>query len=132
MAGYSANPLAKKLGILPGCRLYLAGAPAGYVETLGAVKIEYADALSDSVDIAHVFTWERAQLERVLRECRRSLDPSAVVWISWPKKSAKIKTDVSENTVRELALPLGFVDIKVCAIDPIWSGLKLVVRKKLR
>lgn len=66
------------------------------------------------------------------RECRQSLDTSAVVWVSWPKKSAKIKTDVSEDTVRELALPLGFVDVKVCAIDPIWSGLKLVVRKKLR
>lgn len=134
MAGYSATPLAKKLGIAPGCKLYLAGPPAGYVESLGPVhrQIEYPRALSASVDIVHIFTRERAPLQRALREFRGALRSNAVVWASWPKKSAKIRTDVTEDIVRELALPLGFVDVKVCAIDEVWSGLKLVVRKELR
>jgi hypothetical protein len=131
MAGYSITPLAKKLGIAPGCKLYLAGAPAGYVESLGPVhqQIEYPRALSAS---AHIFTRERALLQRTLRDFRGALRPNAVVWASWPKKSAKIRTDVTEDIVRELALPLGFVDVKVCAVDEVWSGLKLVVRKELR
>jgi len=134
MAGYSGTPLAKKLGIAPGCKLYLVGAPPGYVESLGPVhrEIEQPRALSDSVDVAHVFSKEREQLQRTLREFRRSLRPNAVVWVSWPKKSAKVRTDVTEDVVRELALPLGLVDVKVCAIDEVWSGLKLVVRKELR
>ena len=134
MAGYSATPLAKKLGIAPGCKLYLVGAPAGYVESLGPVhrKIDYPQALSASVDVAHIFSAERAPLQRALREFRNALRPDAVVWASWPKKSAKVRTEITEGTVRELALPLGFVDVKVCAVDEVWSGLKLVVRKELR
>lgn len=134
MAGYSATPLAKKLGIAAGCKLYLVGAPPGYVESLGPLhrQIEYPRALSASVDVAHIFSADRAPLERALREFRNALRPDAVVWASWPKKSAKVRTDVTEDIVRELALPLGFVDVKVCAVDQVWSGLKLVVRKKLR
>jgi hypothetical protein len=134
MAGYSATPLAKKLGIVPGCKLYLVGAPDGYVESLGPVhrQIEYPRVPSASVDIAHIFTSERASLRRTLGEFRNTLRPNAVVWASWPKKAAKIRTDVTEDIVRELALPLGFVDVKVCAVDEVWSGLKLVVRKELR
>lgn len=134
MAGYSATPLAKKLGIAPGCKLYLVGAPPGYVESLGPVhqQIEYPRALSASVDVAHIFSADRAPLQRALREFRNALRPNAVVWASWPKKSAKVRTDVTEDIVRELALPLGFVDVKVCAVDEVWSGLKLVVRKELR
>ena len=134
MAGYSATPLAKKLGIAPRCQLYLVGAPPGYVESLGPVhrQIEYPRALSASVDIAHIFSADRAPLQRALKEFRNALRPDAVVWASWPKKSAKVRTDVTEDIVRELALPLGFVDVKVCAVDEVWSGLKLVVRKKLR
>ena len=134
MVGYSATPLAKKLGIAPGCKLYLVGAPAGYVQSLGPVRqqIEYPRALSASIDVAHIFSTERAPLQRALREFRGTLRPNAVVWASWPKKSAKIRTDITEDTVRELALPLGFVDVKVCAVDEVWSGLKLVVRKELR
>jgi hypothetical protein len=134
MAGYSATPLAKKLGIARGYKLYLVGAPAGYVESLGPVgqQIDYPRALSASIDVAHIFSAERAPLQRALREFRNTLRPNAVVWASWPKKSAKIRTDITEDIVRELALPLGFVDVKVCAVDEVWSGLKLVVRKKLR
>ncbi|HEX4522025.1 MAG TPA: DUF3052 domain-containing protein [Casimicrobiaceae bacterium] len=134
MAGYSATPLAKKLGIASGCKLYLIDAPAGYVESLGPVhrQIDYPRALSAAVDVAHIFSTERAPLQRALREFRNTLRPNAVVWASWPKKSAKIRTEITEDTVRELALPLGFVDVKVCAVDDVWSGLKLVVRKELR
>ena len=134
MAGYSATPLAKKLGIAPGCKLYLTGAPTGYVQSLGPVcrQIDCTRSLSTAVDVAHIFSTERAPLQRALREFRHTLRPDAVVWASWPKKSAKIPTDVTEDVVRELALPLGFVDVKVCAVDEVWSALKLVVRKELR
>ena len=82
--------------------------------------------------IAHVFTARRTELARALAAFRKQLRPTATVWVSWPKKAAKVPTDITEDTVREVALPLGFVDVKVCAVDDVWSGLKLVVRKELR
>jgi hypothetical protein len=84
------------------------------------------------VDLAHVFVTERADLAARLAAFRLALGPQAVVWISWPKKAARVPTTITEDTIRELALPLGFVDVKVCAVDAVWSGLKLVVRKALR
>ncbi|HKE83771.1 MAG TPA: hypothetical protein VKB50_08460 [Vicinamibacterales bacterium] len=88
--------------------------------------------LSADVNLVQVFTTRRAQLAHALAGYRQSLAPDAVVWVSWPKKSSKVPTDITEDTVREIALPLGFVDVKVCAVDDVWSGLKLVVRKELR
>lgn len=133
-SGYSGTPLARKLGIAPGQRILLLDAPAHHralVEPLpeGVVFVGRAGA---NVDLAHVFVVEREALGRRLAALRRTLRPDAVLWISWPKKAARVPTTVTEDVVRELALPLGFVDVKVCAVDAVWSGLKLVVRKALR
>jgi len=87
---------------------------------------------SRRVDIAHVFVSRRSILSKHLSQLRKTLDARASIWVSWPKKTAKVPTDVTENTIREVALPLGFVDIKVCAVTDVWSGLKLVLRKELR
>jgi hypothetical protein len=133
-AGYSGTPLAKKLGIEPGSRVRVVSAPKGYLDLLAplpegaTVKAGFAA----SADIVHLFATEQAKLAKALATCRGRLDPAAVVWVSWPKKASKQPTDVTEDRIRALALPLGFVDVKVCAVTEVWSGLKLVVRKALR
>jgi len=134
MAGYSATPLAAKLGIRTGTRLLAIGVPSNYPEFLDRLPegVVLARRASKEVDIAHVFATRKSALGATLRTCRERLRHDAAVWVSWPKKASKMSTDITEDTVRELALPLGFVDIKVCAITDVWSGLKLVVRKELR
>ena len=87
---------------------------------------------TQSTDLVHTFVDRKSALEKELTELRKALRSNAVVWISWPKKASKVPTDITEDTIRELALPLGFVDVKVCAVSDVWSGLKLVVRKELR
>jgi len=134
MAGYSGTPLAKKLGIRDGARVYVAGAPAGFADLLepwpaGAILVDRIDA---KTDIVHLFDKSRASLEKSIRDALKKLQPDAAIWISWPKKASKVATDITEDTVRDIALPLGLVDIKVCAIDEVWSGLKLVIRKENR
>lgn len=129
-AGYSGKPLAAKLGLRAGARLFAQDAPADYAALLGplpegVVRSRAADA---TVDIAHVFAIERDGLDRTLRAMRSALRDDAVLWISWPKKASKRPTTVTEDVIRELALPLGWVDVKVCAVSEVWSGLKLVVR----
>jgi hypothetical protein len=134
MAGYSDTPLAKKLGIKEGFKVFLAKAPAQYralLEPLPA-RVSFPGRASSSTNLVHAFAIERSALARLLPVLRKKLAHDAAVWVSWPKKSSKVATDVTEDTVRELALPLGFVDIKVCAVTEVWSGLKLVVRKELR
>ena len=134
MAGYSGTPLAKKLGIKEQTRVVAVGAPKAYwtlLEPLPAA-VRFASKVDKTTDIVHVFSTEKAELASTLERYRKKLDPSAAVWVSWPKKSAKVPTDITEDVVREVALPLGFVDIKVCVVDDVWSGLKLVVRKELR
>ena len=133
-AGYSRTPLAQKLGIKTGSIVYVAAAPRGYLQTLEPLPpdVQFVRRIVASVDIAHVFTTDRTTLETSLSALRRTLKPTAIVWVSWPKQASRLPTQVTENTVRELALPLGFVDVKVCAVDAVWSGLKLVVRKELR
>ena len=133
-AGYSGTPLVQKLGFKEESRVALLGAPAGFEELLEplprGVKIQRrAEAKSD---IVHLFVARREELAEELIRLRALLQPDAVLWISWPKKAAKVPTTISEETIRELALPLGWVDIKVCAVDEVWSGLKLVVRKSQR
>ena len=91
-----------------------------------------ARAISDRVDIVHLFTTSADALDAKLRKLRNRIRPNAVVWVSWPKKSSKVPTDITEDVIREVALPLGFVDVKVCAVDEVWSGLKLVIRRELR
>lgn len=133
MAGYSGTPLAKKLGIKPGSTLFALAAPGHYDELLaplpdGVKRVRKMDA----ADVAHFFETSRSRLDKDLRAAVAKMQPDAAIWISWPKKAAKVATDITEDTVREVALPLGLVDIKVCAVDETWSGLKLVIRKELR
>ncbi len=133
-AGYSGTPLAKKLGIAPGSRLLLVDAPDGLLAWLDPLPadVSIAARAGPSVDVAHVFVTDRAVLARRLKALRAQLRPDAALWISWPKQASKVPTTVTEDTIRELALPLGFVDVKVCAVSEAWSGLKLVMRKALR
>ena len=134
MAGYSGTPLAKKLGIKEQTNVVVVDAPTHYRKLLDPLPaaVRFSSKVDGTVDIVHIFSTKRAPLSRALASYREKLDPSAAVWVSWPKKSAKMPTDITEDVVREVALPLGLVDIKVCAIDDVWSGLKLVVRKELR
>jgi hypothetical protein len=134
MAGYSRTPLARKLGLVAGSNLVLAGAPEDYLRLIAPAPegMRIGSQLDSTTDIVHLFSTRRADLERFLLSCRSKLGPDAAVWVSWPKKSAKVATDITEDVIREVALPLGLVDVKVCAVSDVWSGLKLVVRKKLR
>lgn len=130
-AGYSGTPLAKKLGIREHHTVAPIHAPAHYRDLLEPLPplVRFVTRATASTDIVHLFVSRKAGLARALRGYRTSLDPKAVVWVSWPKKAAKVPTDVTEDVIREVALPLGFVDVKVCAVDEVWSGLKLVVRR---
>jgi hypothetical protein len=134
LPGYSGTPLIKKLGIKTGSNVLIANAPDDYLELLGALPagVKLSKRLSANVTMAHVFTTRRLELTELLNSFRSSLGPEAVVWVSWPKKSSKVPTQVTDETIRSIALPLGFVDVKVCAVTDVWSGLKLVVRKELR
>jgi hypothetical protein len=132
--GYSGTPLARKLGIRGAQRIMLLGAPESYVELLKPLPegVVFEGAANRMTDIAQIFVTEKAKLTSQLRVLRRTLRTDAAVWVSWPKKASKVATDITEDTIREVSLPLGFVDIKVCAVTEVWSGLKLVVRKELR
>jgi len=133
-AGYSGTPLAKKLGIASGSRVLAIGAPNDYAGWLAPLPedVAFVGKLSGDTAIIHLFCDQRATLARELARLRKAIQPAAAVWVSWPKKASKVPTDITEDTIREVALPLGFVDIKVCAVSDIWSGLKLVIRKELR
>lgn len=134
MAGYSEKSLADKLGFKAGAKVVLIDAPGDYIDIVSPLPagIEFSGRLSARAAFVHLFSTQRAVLAKALAACRTKLNPEAVVWVSWPKKSAKVPTDITEDVVRAVALPLGFVDVKVCAITDVWSGLKLVVRKALR
>ncbi len=134
MAGYSDTPLVKKLGIKEGFKVYLVKAPAQYRALLAPLpaRVRFIRVADMSTNLVHMFATERSALAQVLPSLRKKLSPEAPVWVSWPKKSAKVPSDITEDTIREIALPLGFIDIKVCAVTELWSGLKLVVRKELR
>ena len=134
MAGYSGTPLVKKLGIGEGFKIFLVNAPPEYRALISPLpaSVSFTTAANSSTNFVHAFTTKRLELARLLAGLRKKLPHEALVWISWPKKSSKVPTDITENTIREVALPLGFVDVKVCAVTDVWSGLKLVVRKELR
>ena len=134
MAGYSGTPLGKKLGIKEGMRVVLINPPKSYPELVAPVPVgvKFGSRLSAGTDMVHVFATEKRRLSEALRAALPRLKQDGMIWVSWPKKSAKVATDITEDTVREVALPLGLVDIKVCAVDEVWSGLKLVIRKALR
>jgi hypothetical protein len=132
--GYSGTPLPQKLGIKPGMTLHVVDAPMDYGALIAPMgkKVAFATRLSKDVELLHAFVTKNGRLQEVLDRARAGLGPEAVVWVSWPKKASGLASEITEDTVRDLALPLGFVDVKVCAVDQIWSGLKLVVRKTLR
>lgn len=132
MAGYSGTPLAAKLGIKPGMAVCAVNAPRDYRRMLAPLPGGARITAQGAAGIVHHFVTRRAELATALQRYRRRLADDVPVWISWPKKSAGVATDITEDTIREVALPLGFVDIKVCAVSDVWSGLKLVVRRELR
>jgi hypothetical protein len=133
-AGYSGTPLARKLGYLSGMKAHLIGAPAELPEWLAPLPegVVFQARAGAQTGLVHLFTTEASALQAELVRLRRTLKSDAVLWVSWPKKASKVATDITEDTIRTLALPLGWVDVKVCAVSEMWSGLKLVVRKELR
>lgn len=134
MAGYSGTPLVRKLGIREGAEVFLSGAPDGYLRLLDPFpdSVRFVPRISPETDLIHLFSVQKEELQRMVGDCRWAMAPDAILWVSWPKKASGVPTDISEDVVREIALPLGLVDVKVCAVDDVWSGLKLVVRKELR
>jgi hypothetical protein len=134
LAGYSGTPLVRKLGIKPPMRVVTLDAPKEYRAWLGPLPdgVTLTSKLAEPFQAAHMFTTRKAVLKKQLTACRKQLVPDGFVWVSWPKKASKVETDITEDTIREVALPMGFVDIKVCAVSDVWSGLKLVIRKSER
>jgi hypothetical protein len=134
MAGYSGTPLIQKLGIKPGQRILIVNPPPDYETTLGPLPdgVEQAIGLVGQFDFIHFFTTERAEFEARYPDLRAALLPAGMLWISWPKKASKVPTDLTEDVIRNHALTNGLVDVKVAAIDAVWSGLKLVIRRKDR
>jgi hypothetical protein len=133
LAGYSGTPLGKKLSLKPGMRVWFDAMPA----TVRA-EIEISDLIElmapePALDAAHIFVTERADMEAKLTMLRPLLNPAGFIWVSWPKKASKVPTDITEDTIRAVILPAtDLVDVKVCAVDAIWSGLKLMIRKSAR
>jgi hypothetical protein len=134
MAGYYGKPLTQKLGIQPGFCIFVEGAPAAYANIVGQLPddVKIASRLKAPLDMVHVFATEEASLGKRLFASRAAIAPDGMIWVSWPKKASGVATDVTENVVRATALALGLVDIKVCAVDDIWSGLKFVIPKSQR
>ena len=134
MAGYSGTPLGQKLGIKSGTTVALIDGPANYRKLLGktASEVKFSDRIGSDCGFIHFFTSQRNELEKELKRLRCKIADTGTLWVSWPKKSAGVPTDITEDVIRAVALPLGFVDVKVCAIDETWSGLKLMVRRENR
>jgi len=131
MAGYSGTPLVGKLGIQPNEKILAINPPANYAHLLAGLPegAVITNRGATPTKFVHFFVTRRADLESRLAALRTTLDDAGILWVSWPKKSAKVATDITEDTIREVALPLGFVDVKVCAVDETWSGLKLMIRR---
>ena len=133
-AGYSKRSLVEKLGIKPNSRIAIFNAPSNFDSTLGPLPdgVVRRSKLSGPLHFIHAFFLHSSKLDRQFPSLKKALDQSGALWISWPKKSAKVETDLAENLVREIGLRHGLVDIKVCAVDEVWSGLKFVYRLKDR
>ena len=133
-AGYSGTPLAKKLSLRDGQRVWFDAMPDHVRDEIDeyALELTFVADPTEGIDAAHIFVTERSDLKAKLTALRDQIASEGQVWVSWPKKASKVPTDITEDMIREVALPLGFVDTKVCAIDETWSGLKLVIRKELR
>lgn len=131
--GYSGTPLAKKLGYAEGAALYAKDMPESVRDEIEAeVCPRYVARPSKDLPAAHLFHTKASALSDDLKALRPKLAANGMIWVSWPKKAAKVETDITEDTIRKIALPMGYVDVKVCAVDETWSGLKLVIRKSER
>ena len=133
-SGYSATPLAQKLGIKPGTRVKTRRVPANYLELLAPLPdgCRVASRLRPPVDIFHTFVNTRRDLEQALCDGMKQIHSAGMIWVSWPKKSSGVASEITEDVIRSMALPRGLVDVKVCAVDDTWSGLKLVIRMENR
>jgi hypothetical protein len=133
-AGYSGTPLPQKLGIKEGHRVAIIGAPHGFALGVLPMGTHLQRNLTGKspLDVLVVFVTRRANMIARIEACRPRMNPAAGLWIAWPKRASGMATDITEDTIREVALPTGLVDNKVCAIDDTWSGLRLVIRKELR
>ena len=133
-AGYSSTPLAKKLSLKDGMRVWFLDMPDSVRSEIEGSDLTLSEdeVPAPGLHAAHIFVTEKDMMEQHLTTLREMIDPAGQVWVSWPKKASKVDSDITEDTIREVALPMGFVDIKVCAVDAVWSGLKLVIRKELR
>jgi hypothetical protein len=135
MSGYSGTPLHKKLGFKEGFVAHVVDEPGHYPALVAGLPggVRFVEVPAEaSLDFAHLFVKERSRLAHMLPLARTRIKPAGMIWVSWPKKASKVITDMTEDVVRAEAFPLGLVDIKVCAVDDVWSGLKLVIRKELR
>ena len=134
MPGYSGTPLASKLSLKDGMHVWWQDMPDSVREEIeeSGVSLQLLEAPKAPVEAAHIFVTERSALEGAIERLLPLLAPSGFIWVSWPKKASKVPTDITEDTIRDVALPLGLVDVKVCAVDAIWSGLKLMIRKERR
>jgi len=133
-SGYSGTPLAKKLSLKDGMRVWWDGMPESVRAEIASegLRLELLDQPAPPIDAAHIFVTTRADLAAKLARLLPLLDPAGMIWVSWPKKASKVPTDITEDVIRDVCLPLGLVDVKVCAVDAVWSGLKLVVRRQNR
>jgi hypothetical protein len=131
-AGYSGTPLARKLSLKDGMRVWFDGTPDTVAEEIAGegLDLDLLDTPHSPIDAAHIFVTERTALEAKLQQLMPILAPSGFIWVSWPKKAAKMPTDITEDVIRDVCLPMGLVDVKVCAVDATWSGLKLMRRRK--
>jgi hypothetical protein len=132
--GYSGTPLAKKLSLKDGMRVWRDGTPESVADEIAAegLELRFLAAPEAPIDATHIFVTERAELSAKLRQLMPLLAPSGFIWVSWPKKASKVPTDITEGVIRDVCLPMHLVDVKVCSVDDIWSGLKLVIRKDYR
>jgi hypothetical protein len=133
-AGYSGTPLAKKLSLKDGMRVWFDAMPDSVADEVAEEKLtlELLRSPGAPINAAFVFVTERTHLDAKLHQLLPLLAPSGFIWVSWPKKASKVATDMTEDVIRDVCLPMGLVDVKVCAVDAIWSGLKLMRRKALR
>ena len=132
MAGYSGTPLWKKLGYKTGMSAYIDGAPSNYISLLALpvdIVVTWLPRAKSDIEFVHLFATSTSKLKRKLESYRKRIVPGGVIWVSWPKKSSGLKSNITEDTIREVALPIGLVDVKVCAVDAVWSGLKLMIRR---
>ena len=132
-AGYSGTPLAQKLGLKPGLRAWWDRMPASVAAEIGETGIVLLDRPEAPIDAAHIFVTDRADMEAKLAALRPLLASAGFIWVSWPKKASKVPTDITEDRIRDAILPdTDLVDVKVCAVDSTWSGLKLMIRRDRR